>query len=739
MWNDLTMQQRADVISMAVKAGMRDMKSIRSFYDETLGSRRFDDGGDINEERPPIIPFSQREEVIITPDQEYNKYLNTLPDNQRFTPNEEYDSYLYWRLHGKPKDFKEAYDRGMFNYDHSDNSYHGNSIAYDDNGIGYFIKPKTHDTVKYELDWYNKSLVTEEGGQQRPMNKEEQVLHDDFKSNYDLIDDPDRPNYYRYQPKEKAFGGHLYAGGGGIKKYVGDLEDIGYDADNMKFYEKATGKELGDSAILDEVIVNGRNRANDYLTEANDNTSVYNVPHREYNQHLKDRAEQGAREAAIWREEHPNLSAWGEAAASIPLAVASVPLIAGGAEALAGTSAGQAMSSGLLSLSNLAKGSTIAGAPTWAWADAGLTSVFGAHGVKEMANGNFTPITALEILPFAQVVKPAVKMTTQGAKEFVDNGTLWDAYTTFGGRFGNYGDNIFTKIYGTAARRFGLPDKARIPADAMRKIKGDIHIDNGVIDLTGNKPYLGNPHVNMTLDRGVVSHSKGQWDGADTYVVPTNNFIEQSSEALKSIEPSDMFSNGAKVTEIPKNVTLISGDIEALNKAKEVGIQTLSSPKLRRIYEDGMREYKVEKATFDEQYANTKGLQRRLLKAPESPKYRRWWPEYAEEMQRLQTRRGTPTLADFKLLEQQTGLKSGVAPLLERDKAIKQLGAMRNAYVLDIMSGKVQPYVYPNGRIVDWDKAAEELELIQRAKYNNVFYDPASHVESEWQAANGVR
>lgn len=46
MWNDLTMQQRADVIYMAVKAGMRDLDSIRSFYDETLRSRKFGDGGD---------------------------------------------------------------------------------------------------------------------------------------------------------------------------------------------------------------------------------------------------------------------------------------------------------------------------------------------------------------------------------------------------------------------------------------------------------------------------------------------------------------------------------------------------------------------------------------------------------------------------------------------------------------------------------------------------------------------
>ena len=50
MWNDLTMQQRADVISMAVKAGMRDMKSIRSFYDGTSRSRRFGDGGHLFED-----------------------------------------------------------------------------------------------------------------------------------------------------------------------------------------------------------------------------------------------------------------------------------------------------------------------------------------------------------------------------------------------------------------------------------------------------------------------------------------------------------------------------------------------------------------------------------------------------------------------------------------------------------------------------------------------------------------
>ena len=39
-WNDLTMSQRAEVIQMAVKNGMRDLNQIKSFYDESIGSSR---------------------------------------------------------------------------------------------------------------------------------------------------------------------------------------------------------------------------------------------------------------------------------------------------------------------------------------------------------------------------------------------------------------------------------------------------------------------------------------------------------------------------------------------------------------------------------------------------------------------------------------------------------------------------------------------------------------------------
>lgn len=47
-------------------------------------------------------------------------------------------------------------------------------------------------------------------------------------------------------------------------------------------------------------------------------------------------------------------------------------------------------------------------------------------------------------------------------------------------------------------------------------------------DFTGNKEWFGKPHTNMTLDRPVVSHSSGNWDKLDTYIMPTQSFIDQT-------------------------------------------------------------------------------------------------------------------------------------------------------------------------------------------------------------------
>ena len=175
-----------------------------------------------------------------------------------------------------------------------------------------------------------------------------------------------------------------------------------------------------------------------------------------------------------------------------------------------------------------------------------------------------------------------------------NNGRLYDSYTTFKGRFGNYGNNILTNIWGTTARRLNLPDKPRIPADGIRKIKNDVNLENGLIDLTGNKDFRGKPHINITIDRPVVAHESG-WDGADTYIFPFRNFLKQTKGSLVSIEPSDVFANGTRVLEKPQNVTIISGDVEALKKAKKSGMQTLSSPKLRKLYKEAYDNFLIDR------------------------------------------------------------------------------------------------------------------------------------------------
>jgi hypothetical protein len=261
-WDKLSMFERADIMKLAVKSGVYNLDAIRNGYN------KFAEGGDTKEkELPPIIPFKQKMEVIITPDQKYNTYLNTLPDNQRFTPNDAYDSYLYWKLNGKPKNFKEAYNKGMFTYNNLDKLYHADSITFGDDGIGYFMKPKTHSTVGFETDWYNKGLVTGEDGTQRSMTPEERAEWLDFRNQYDLIDDPNRPNYYRYEPKNKHYmGGPIvkvaneYKHGGGI--YI-DPSKKG------TFTEAASKHDMGVQEFASKVLANKEDYSSAMIKKAN--------------------------------------------------------------------------------------------------------------------------------------------------------------------------------------------------------------------------------------------------------------------------------------------------------------------------------------------------------------------------------------------------------------------------------------------------------------------------------------
>ena len=94
-------------------------------------------------------------EPVITPDPQYNEYINSLPDNQRLSPESSYRSRRYWELNDKPKNFGEAVGKGMFEYNFEDNSWHASSAALNKKTGEYeFMKPNWHSTKMWEDAWY---------------------------------------------------------------------------------------------------------------------------------------------------------------------------------------------------------------------------------------------------------------------------------------------------------------------------------------------------------------------------------------------------------------------------------------------------------------------------------------------------------------------------------------------------------------------------------------------------------
>ena len=148
--------------------------------------------------------------------------------------------------------------------------------------------------------------------------------------------------------------------------------------------QQETKKQHQRQALRERINTVGKKLAEERMREAsmesNDNAWVETpLLTRKKNSHLSRRAEEGAKAHAAWEKEHSNLTAWGNLAGAVPFAVASVPLGAGivaGGDALAATTAGQAVTSGLAPLYQAATSATIAGAPALAWADAGLFSTY---------------------------------------------------------------------------------------------------------------------------------------------------------------------------------------------------------------------------------------------------------------------------------------------------------------------------------------------------------------------------
>lgn len=276
-----------------------------------------------------------------------------------------------------------------------------------------------------------------------------------------------------------------------------------------------------------------------------------------------------------------------------------------------------------------------------------------------------------------------------------------------------YSDNPIINTYATYARKYNLPDKARVPY-MIRRVKSDElpSINNGRITMSGDRFK----HTNFTYDRPVVSHRKGKWDTAQqTYLINGRRLVSENKGNWGSIEPSDMFTiqDPKEGLTVPtKDVILVSGHKGLLNQAKASGIKIATSPQLQRI----------EKSITPRQSLgrfNLAGGERRHYNTP-----------YWIDVNNIVKEYGTPKLKDVRLLEEMTGLKSGVSKL--NNNAIKIINDAKGFDKLSLNEAEqVMNQTYPNGRGVNFTNDRETY-VTSQLPYNSLFYDPTTYAESNY-------
>ena len=236
-----------------------------------------------------------------------------------------------------------------------------------------------------------------------------------------------------------------------------------------------------------------------YLTMSNDATKVNNLPHVEYNSHLRDRALEGASSHNAWEKDHPNLSSWGYAASAVPFAVAAAPVVMGGVQAALGTSLGQAA---------LGLGSRVMTNPIVDAANTALGLGFAAKGAYDVSQGEFTPQTALDLAGGAALGYKGflgLNLTKRAEKS---NGLIPQKIWKEGIR--NYKNIINSEDYADRIRRAGLSDEY---LNYMKEFT-DWSLENPphrVVKVVGNDPNIlgsseinpDNPFFGITLKEGL--------------------------------------------------------------------------------------------------------------------------------------------------------------------------------------------------------------------------------------------
>ena len=293
-----------------------------------------------------------------------------------------------------------------------------------------------------------------------------------------------------------------------------------------------------------------------------------------------------------------------------------------------------------------------------------------------------------------------------------------------------YSDNPFVNAYATLARRYNLPDKARLPY-LIRKIQnGDLSFtENGLVDLTGNRWK----HTNYTYDLGVIPHEHGSWDTADqTLIINPRNFIKRNKWG--NIEPSDMFTIDDTTPVDIDEVINITGVPEARAISKAHGISTFSSKKLNEIKLKELKGFSQDSKGFDwsKSQPNTFISLDSPMALSKKSRPKAIDREQYNAVQEIIDKFGRPKVKDVRLLEEMTGLKSYIHPI-EDAQLFRQIDydAIMNTPINQMEEVINNLPVFNNGRRFNYRKASNYRGV--QYPYRNFFYDPVTTAESKFQ------
>lgn len=287
-----------------------------------------------------------------------------------------------------------------------------------------------------------------------------------------------------------------------------------------------------------------------------------------------------------------------------------------------------------------------------------------------------------------------------------------------------YSDNPVINAYATLARRYNLPDKARLPYLIRRVKSNQLDTDNsGNVILNGRRFS----HTNFTYDRPVVSHSKGSWDNTQqTLLINPRNIVKNNK--FGSIEPSDMFTikdpeRGLVVS--PRDVINITANPTSIRLSKKYGIRTISSDELRN------QELKALKKDHDA-YVQNFGKRFKLARGSRTEINRDYW-NAVHDLQKLY---GKPKIKDVRLLEKLTGQKSGISDLSD----LQNFKNVSRDRILNTPISEIDQVIdnlpkFGNGRRFNWTNYNDQNGTT--FPYTNFFYDPATPAESLFKFKSG--